>query len=372
MKPYYEHSGITIYHARCEEAMRQLPDNSVDLIATDPPYFRVKNEPWDRQWDTARGFVEWIGTLCQEWRRILKPNGSLYVFASPDMSARVETKIGEYFNVLNNVRWLKDQGWHKKADEEILRSYLSPWEAVIFAEQWWSDDTAEDGAGYYSQCKALHKNVYAPIGRYIQLERERAGLTRNDVEVGLGYVSSGDPTRGTALCYRWEEGSSLPTKETYERLRALMNARAPYDYLRREYEDLRREYEDLRREYEDLRREYEDLRRPFALNGLREDVWRFATVPAYDGKHPCEKPLAMMEHIIKTSSRPGDTVLDCFMGSGSTLRAARRLNRKAIGIDYVEGYCETAARLLSPTFGAPLKKATTVADLGPLFAMEAL
>jgi len=289
MGMYYNDQALTLYHARCEAILAELPDNSIDLIFNDPPYFRVKNEPWDRQWDTADGFIAWLGGLCVQWRRVLKPNGSIYVCASPDMSARVEIEMRKSFNVLNNIRWVKDQGWHKKADEDALRSYLSPWESLIFAEQWWADDSAEDGAGYYSQCKALHKDVYAPLGRYIQLERERAGLTRNDVEVGLGYISKIDPTRGTALCYRWEEGSSLPTKATYLRLRALLNEHAPGDYLRREYED--------------LRREYEDLRRVFSADINRSDVWNYPTVPPAPGKHPCEKPLTRLRHTGNSTPR---------------------------------------------------------------------
>jgi adenine-specific DNA-methyltransferase len=337
MEPYYSANGITIFNERCEFALKSIADNSIDLIFNDPPYFRVKNEPWDRQWDTADGFIAWLGSLCVEWRRVLKPNGSIYVCASPDMSARVEIEMRKYFNVLNNIRWVKDRGWHKKADEDALRSYLSPWESIIFAEQWWADDSAEDGAGYYSQCKALHKNVYAPLGRYIQLERERAGLTRNDVEVGLGYTSKTDPMRGTALCYRWEEGSSLPTKATYLRLRALLNKRGQHgDYLRREYED-------LRREYEDLRREYEDLRRVFSADVNSSDVWNYPTVPPATGKHPCEKPITMLEDVIRATTKPGGVVLDCFAGSGTTLHAAKNTGRCAVGIEMNERWCDKAA-----------------------------
>jgi adenine-specific DNA-methyltransferase len=177
--------------------------------------------------------------------------------------------------------------------------------------------------------------VFAPLGRYIQTERERAGITRSDLEVALGYVSTSDPTRGTALAYRWEEGSSLPTKEAYEKMRVVLNGTGG-------------EY--LRREYEDLRREYEDLRRPFALDRKRgpvTDVWSFATVPPYPGKHPCEKPLSMLAHMIETTSRPGDLILDPFAGSGSTLFAARTYGRRAIGIELDERYCEIAARRLA-------------------------
>ena len=40
--------------------MASMPDNSVDLIATDPPYFKVKGEWWDRQWDNPAAFIDWI------------------------------------------------------------------------------------------------------------------------------------------------------------------------------------------------------------------------------------------------------------------------------------------------------------------------
>ena len=308
----------------CLVEMKAFPDSSINLILTDPPYFKVKGEAWDHQWENPAKFLEWIGGLCQEWQRVLKPNGSLYCFASPKMAARVECKIGEYFNVLNNIRWVKDAGWHNKNDKEELRSYLSPWEVCIFAEQ--HSDQYEDAS------KALHKEVYAPIGRYIQLERERAGLTRNDIEVGLGFVSSCDPTRGTALCYRWEEGSSLPTKETYQKLQKFMNMNNGNEFLRKEYED--------------LRKEYEELRRPFSVNSdvLCSDVWDFPTVQYYEGKHPCEKPIEMHRHVIAASSRPGDLVLDCFGGSCKVADACIQLDRRYIIIEQDEEYVRQARK----------------------------
>lgn len=63
------------------------------------------------------------------------------------------------------------------------------------------------------------------------------------------------------------------------------------------------------------------------------DVWIYPPVQYYPGKHPCEKPSAMMEHIIKSSSREGDVVADFFMGSGATIKAALKLNRRVIGVE---------------------------------------
>lgn len=60
--------------------------------------------------------------------------------------------------------------------------------------------------------------------------------------------------------------------------------------------------------------------------------------------HPCPKPLKAWRVLLNNVSLPGQTVLDPFMGSGTTLRAAKDLGRKAIGIELEERYCEIAAQ----------------------------
>ncbi len=325
MTPYYEDNLVTLYHGDSLQVLPKL-DVTADALLTDPPYFKVKQDEWDNQWAKAHEFLSWLGDFLDTAKPLLAAHASVWVFASPAMTSAVERLVGERFRVLNSVRWVKEAGWHQKAELAAMRSFLTPWEGIIFAEQY--DDV------YGSAAKALHKQVFAPLGRYIQTERERAGWTRSDLEVALGYASTSDPTRGTALCYRWEEGSSLPTAETYQRMREILNGTGG-DYLRREYED--------------LRREYEDLRRPFTIKSRAHstDVWAFPTVDPYPGKHPCEKPESMLRHMVEVSTRPGGLVLDPFAGSGSTLEAARNAGRRAVGIEKDVRYCEQIARRLS-------------------------
>lgn len=65
--------------------------------------------------------------------------------------------------------------------------------------------------------------------------------------------------------------------------------------------------------------------------------------------HPCPRKLRHVEWLVRWWSAPSDTVLDPFMGSGTTLRAAKNLGRRAIGIEIEERFCEVAARRLEQT-----------------------
>jgi site-specific DNA-methyltransferase (adenine-specific) len=73
-------------------------------------------------------------------------------------------------------------------------------------------------------------------------------------------------------------------------------------------------------------------------------LWTRATEP---GDHPTPKPLRLMQEIIDASCPPAGTVVDPFMGGGTTLRAAKNLNRRAVGIEVEERYCDLAAQRLS-------------------------
>ncbi len=322
----------TLILGDCLEVMPTL--GKVDCVVTDPPYFKVKGDAWDRQWDKPEEFLKWLGVVLDNCSSIMEDWASIYCFASPQMEWFVQGLIRERFVFLNSIRWRKPQGWHMKQNTDDLRIFQQNWEACLLAQK--SDDSeALKSSGYDTACKALHRKVYQPIGDYFKNERLAAGVSYRDIS---NYID-----RDPALYLRWEEGSSFPNKEDYKKCQKILN------------EHLRKDYEDLRKDYEDLRKDYEELRRPFNVydDRMRGDIWEYNCVNGYEGKHPCEKPVSIIEHIIGTSSKAAQTILDPFMGSGTTLVACAKLGRSGIGIELEEKYFDIAVKRVTGAYEQP-------------------
>jgi len=331
----------TLYCGDCREVLPTLP--AVDCVITDPPYFKVKGDYWDNEWDKPAEFLDWMRGVLGLLADRMKPNASAYVFASPQMAGRVEAVAWERLNVLGHIVWRKGSagrtttGWHQKAEKEALRAFLFETERVIFAEHYNSDNYARGETSYVAACDDARGLVFEPLRAYLAGERDRAGWTTR--RVAEAYQQKSGSRTVTGMAGHWFERVqwTLPTADNYEWLRGLFGS-----------EYLRREYEDLRREYEDLRREYEDLRRPFNLTERDQwsDVWDFEPVAPYPGKHPCEKPLPLLSHMLNASTKPGALVLDAFMGSGATGDACLQMGRRFIGIERDREHFESACRRL--------------------------
>ena len=223
-----------IIYGDCLEQMAKIESGSVNLVLTDPPYFRVKGESWDRAWDDDDSFLAWLASVADEWQRILAPNGSLYCFASPQMGSRVEVMLAERFTVLNHLVWAKPRGRWRASHKESLRCFFPQTERVVFCEQVGADGSALRGSGYANECQKLHAGVFEPLRQYLVAERDAAGITNRQVDEWLG-------TAGMAGHYFGASQWTLPTEPVYAKLRDLFNPDGP-KHLRREYEHLRREY----------------------------------------------------------------------------------------------------------------------------------
>ncbi len=83
------------------------------------------------------------------------------------------------------------------------------------------------------------------------------------------------------------------------------------------------------------------------MNRQRPSVLRFDRVPTMQRIHPTEKPVALLEELIKVSTNPGDTIVDPFAGSASLLEAANRTGRRAVGTEMDKGFFDAAKQRMS-------------------------
>lgn len=226
--------GFTIYNADCISALRLIPDNSVDLILTDPPYnlgifMHKRGTNLGKMRENHFAYSGWDDLEFEEWRaemdkfisechRILKPKGALIIFMS---IIKVETIINL---AVSHKFYYKTVGtWHKKN----------------------------------------------PMPRNMNLH------FINSTESWLYFINDG--TTGTF------NNGGKPVHDFVETA-TISNAERKH------------------------------------------------------GKHPTQKPIALMRHFINLLSNPGDVVLDPFMGSGTTGVAAVNENRRFIGIELNPDY----------------------------------
>ena len=98
---------ITIYNANCFDILKQLPDKSVNLILSDPPYYKIKTDSWDNQWKKFDDYLDWIEKFALECKRVLKDNGSFYIFGDDKIIAYIQVRLDKHFTLLNNLVWYK-------------------------------------------------------------------------------------------------------------------------------------------------------------------------------------------------------------------------------------------------------------------------
>ncbi len=321
---------INLLHGDCLELMKDIPDKSVDLILTDPPYNIGK-----AKWDKIPNYIEWCGKWLKECERVLKDNGSFYFWHNdmPQIAQLMEwlrANTGFVFNSF--IVWDKGDfralSWKNPGDDSNLRSWFNTCEYCLFY-------TFQDETGLSTIM--LDTNNFPTMRRYFKDLQEFIGLGLKTINSRLGH-------RRAEHCFYWKTTQwNMPTHETYQQLTDVFNIDKWEGF---------REYESLRQEYESLRREYESLRYTHNLDTNHNNVWR--SQERNNGKqHPTQKPNDLMERIIKTSSNQGDTVLDLFMGSGTTGVACVNTNRNFIGIELDDEYFEIAKRRISEARNKP-------------------
>jgi site-specific DNA-methyltransferase (adenine-specific) len=288
---------MQLFNGDCLEVMSRLPSGSVDLILCDPPYGTVDNicssdtfshgmkgkTGWDVAIDPA--------ALFEHYERLLRMNGALILFSQEPYTSRLITNAHGNIPFSYRMVWFKDHFANALIAKKAPVSYFE--DIVIFFKKY-------DTTGAH------------PLREYSLKVLQHCGGNLKAVNAHLGH------RRAEHFFYVESTQFGLCTAETYAQLCDVYDIAAePWfkTFAQLEYDDRR-------------------FARRFNLpdgKKFMSNVLQFRK--DYTGLHPTQKPVALMEYLIRTYTNPGDVVLDNTMGSGTTGVAAANTGRKFIGIE---------------------------------------
>jgi site-specific DNA-methyltransferase (adenine-specific) len=309
---YYQEDGIVLLHGDCLDMLPHFEPNSIDLVLTDPPY-NIGKDSWDR----IGGYIDFVMLRFYQASLALKNNGTFWfthmVF---DVLSVLNERIKAETGMQHKQMITLDKGLRSIAGRtsEALRSFPTATEYLQFYI--YPDPT---GAEQLSEQYA----AINPMAKYLKDEFKKAGVTNKEIAALFPSRTGGL----TGCVSNWLMGLNFPLKEQYEKIR---------EYLNGEY---------LRKEYEELRKEYEELRYIFKLPMGITDVWSFNGYKI-SSEHSTPKPLDIWCRIIEAVTINEQTVLDPFLGSGTTAVACKQLGRKCIGIEIESKYLDIAIERL--------------------------
>lgn len=315
-----------VYCMDAFELLKQLPDKSVDLVLIDPPYNIGKDE-----WDKIDNYTEWFGSVLKEIERVLKDNGSFYFWHNQfPIIAKIQGWIEQNtkFIFKSLITWEKYQTNKQYFGRTVLmgvnntskRNYFPMAEYCLFY-------TFQDNN--FLQDEIIKKiNLFAD---YLTDQFEKAGVTRKEI----AKLFPSKTNRLTGCVSNWLNGDNIICKEQYLKIREYLGN----DFLKEDYDKILEKYNELRVINEEKR---------YTFNFVRTDItttWLYP--PTKKEGHLTPKPLEIIKDIISHSSKEGDVVLDCFVGSGTTAVACKKLNRNFICCDNNADYVAIANKRLA-------------------------
>jgi DNA modification methylase len=287
MKPFLEQQGVTIYCGDCIDVMRELPEESVNCVVTSPPYWQLRDYGINGQIGLEATLEDYIGKLVavfREVRRLLAPDGTCWVNLGDTYATRNHGVIKR--KDLCGLPWrvafaLQDDGWHLRSDVVWHKPNPMP------------TSQKDRPTLAHEYLFLLTKNV-----RY-QFNIEAPGYAENCIESNRRKLKMPDG---------WDTGPG--GHGSFHR-----NGREKGKADNATATDKRN----------------------------RRSVWRIPIEP-FAGAHFATFPRALITPCIAAGCPEGGTVLDPFVGSGTTALVARNLNCRAIGIELNPEYCDLAAR----------------------------
>jgi len=277
----------------CLKVLPKIPDKVIDLIIADPPYFKTINEGWDYKWRTEEDYLEWAEKWIKELSRVAKTNSSFWLFGYVKILSKI-LPIVEKYDFVFRQQIIVDKGMRSISGRKTSTYKMFPTttESIFF----------------------FVKNNQPNIKKFLKERQKELELTPKEINKRLGVKFNGG---GLWSLYAGNNIlAQIPTKEMWKKLQKILNFRMNYSEVN------------------------------FIFNSQMgfTDVWTDIDFYKENRNHSTQKPLKLIERLIKASSNKGMIVLDPFLGSGTTAVASKKLKRKFIGIECDKRYCDYAKK----------------------------
>ncbi len=275
----------------CVQLLNKIKNETVDLVVADPPYWKVVNEKWDYQWKTENDYVEWSLRWIEGVSNALRKGGSFYLFGYFRTLALITPHLKK-FGLELRQQIIIDKGMRSVSGRATKNYKIFP-------------NTTES-------CLLIIKDNKKWIKPFLLNKKEELGYSSKQINEMLGVKSNGGGMwsiyTGKNIC------EQMPTKNYWAKLQKVLN----FDLS------------------------YEKLAQTFNPQIGYTDVWTDIDFYKEERFHPTQKPLKLIERLIKASSNEGDFVLDPFIGSGATGLACVNLERNFIGHELDKSYYDIA------------------------------
>jgi len=313
-----------IYCGDCLEQLRKLPDACIDLIYIDPPFNSNRNyevfwgetkekRAFEDRHASTKAYIEFMRPRCVELARVLKPTGSFYYHCDWHASHYVKVMLDQIFgeNLFQN-----EIIWKRTSARSDSHRYNTIHDTLLFYTGGggftWNPQHQEYDEQYID---AFYTHV-DPDGR----RWKRGDITSPNPRPNMMYEFKGYPSPKKGWRY---------TKERLEELDRQGKIHYPKDP-----------------DGVPRLKQYLDEMPGVPLQSVWTDIRPLHNMAAERLGYPTQKPVALLERIVRASSNEGDVVLDAFCGCGTALVAAQNLGRQWIGVDISPTACRVMAKRL--------------------------
>ena len=312
---------MKLYKGDCLVESDKIESGSVDLILTDLPYGTVKgmggdmekykhlsNADWDNVIDTNK--------IMQIANRILRKNGKMVLTANQPFTTELISKATPNLPHCYNMYWDKMHFANCLVANKAPVSYIE--DVLIFSK---------------GECYEAKHPLRQTMKKYVSKYGSDFII---DLFLKEGRYTSELSSRVHAS-YKFGFNNGMRFD--------LINKKM-YDYLSN-YIDFEETFEELKQIDNEYKIKYGSTFNLWEGNKYKSNILKYKK--DYDGHHPTQKPVLLLEDLIKTFSNENDLVVDLTMGSGSTGVACKNTNRNFIGIEQDENYFNIAEQRIKET-----------------------